>query len=63
MPLGLCNAPTSFEHCTIAIFSTTLSIMEVFMDDFSIYGGTFDSCLVNLAKVLHRCEEVNLDLN
>ena len=37
--------------------------MEVFMDDFLIYGGTFDLCLDNLTKVLHRCEEVNLVLN
>jgi len=33
------------------------------MDDFSVYGGTFDLCLENLTKVLHRCEEVNLVLN
>lgn len=33
------------------------------MDDFLIYGGTFDLCLDNLAKVLHRCEEVKLILN
>jgi len=33
------------------------------MDDFSIYGGTFELCLKNLAKVLHKCEEVNLVLN
>ena len=33
------------------------------MDDFSVYGGTFDHCLENLTRVLHRCEEVNLVLN
>jgi len=33
------------------------------MNDFSVYGGTFDLCLENLTKVLHRCEEVNLVLN
>jgi len=38
-------------------------IMEVFRDDFSVYGGTFDLGLENLAKVLHRCEEVHLVLN
>ena len=32
-------------------------IMEVFMDDFSIYGNTFDDCLENLDKVLQRCEK------
>ena len=38
-------------------------IMEVFMDDFSIYGKTFNDCLENLDKVLQRCEEKHLVLN
>jgi len=33
------------------------------MDDFFIYGGTFNLCLENLIKVLHRCKEVILVLN
>ncbi|XP_021733004.1 uncharacterized protein LOC110699798 [Chenopodium quinoa] len=37
--------------------------MEVFMDDFSVYGTSFDICLGNLKKVLQRCKEVNLILN
>ncbi|CAM8907713.1 unnamed protein product [Rhodiola kirilowii] len=37
--------------------------MEVFMDDFSVYGSSFDDCLTNLAKVLKRCIETNLVLN
>jgi hypothetical protein len=38
-------------------------IMEVFMDDFSFYGKTFDHCLENLDKVLQRCQEKDLVLN
>jgi hypothetical protein len=38
-------------------------IMEVFMDDFSVYGKTFDDCLENLDKVLQGCEEKHLVLN
>jgi hypothetical protein len=38
-------------------------IVEVFMDDFFIYGTSFDNCLHNLDKVLHRCEETNLVLD
>jgi len=38
-------------------------IMEVFMDDFSVYEKTFDCCLENLDKVLQRCEEKHLVLN
>ncbi|GKA85483.1 reverse transcriptase domain-containing protein [Tanacetum coccineum] len=37
--------------------------MEVFMDDFSIFGDSFDSCLSNLEKMLRRCEDANLVLN
>jgi len=48
----------------LAIFSKYVeNIMEVFMDDLSIYGATFDLCLENLVKVLRRCKEVNLVLN
>ena len=37
--------------------------MEVFMDDFSVYGKTFDHCLKNLDRVLQRCQEKDLVLN
>ena len=37
--------------------------MEVFMDDFTIYGKTIADCLENLDKVLQRCEEKHLVLN
>ena len=37
--------------------------MEVFMDDFIVYGNSFDTCLSNLEKVLQRCLEKNLILN
>ena len=37
--------------------------MEVFMDDFLVYGATFDHCLENLDKVLQRCQEKDLILN
>jgi len=64
IPFGLCNAPTIFQCCMIAIFSDFIEdIMEVFMDDFSVYSATYDHCLNNLSKVLQRCEEVNLILN
>ncbi|KAJ4756908.1 Retroelement pol polyprotein-like [Rhynchospora pubera] len=64
MPFGLCNAPATFQRAMMAIFSDFIEKeMEVFMDDFSVYGTSFDSCLANLSKVLQRCEEVNLVLN
>ena len=33
------------------------------MDDITIYGSTFEECLVNLEAVLNRCIENNLVLN
>ena len=58
MSFGLCNAPASFQRCMTAIFSDLIEqIMEVFMDDFTIYGKTFDNCLINLEKVFKRCKE------
>ncbi|CAN6688928.1 unnamed protein product [Malus baccata var. baccata] len=64
MPFGLCNAPATFQRCMISIFSDMVErFIEVFMDDFSIYGSSFDHCLANLKLVLERCKETNLVLN
>ena len=64
MPFGLCNAPTTFQRCMMAIFSDFgEKIIEVFMDDFFVYGKSFDDCLSNLDRVLQRCEQTNLVLN
>jgi hypothetical protein len=47
-----------------AIFSDFIEeIMEVFMDDFSVHGTCFESCLKNLEKLLERCGEIYLVLN
>ncbi|GKB50066.1 reverse transcriptase domain-containing protein [Tanacetum coccineum] len=48
----------------MAIFHDMIEkTMEVFMDDFSVFGDSFDSCLSNLEKMLKRCEDTNLVLN
>ena len=48
----------------MSIFTDMIEeIMEVFMDDFSVYGTTFDHCLENLDKVLQRYQEKDLILN
>ncbi|RVW73755.1 Transposon Ty3-I Gag-Pol polyprotein [Vitis vinifera] len=40
MPFGLCNAPATFQRCMLSIFSDMVDrIMEVFMDDITVYGG------------------------
>ena len=61
MLFGLYNAPDTFQHCMMAIFSDMFEkTIEVFIDDFSILGNSFDNCLENLRSVLVRCEETNL---
>ena len=46
MPFGLCNAPATFQRCMMAIFSDFIGeSMEVFIDDFSVFGPSFDACL------------------
>jgi hypothetical protein len=64
MPFGLRNAPITLKRCMINIFSNYVkTIIEVFMDDFTMYGDSFDKCLENLSLVLKRCIETNLVLN
>ncbi|GKA09249.1 reverse transcriptase domain-containing protein [Tanacetum coccineum] len=61
---GLCNAPGTFQRCMMAIFHDMIEkTMEVFMEDFSVFRDSFDSCLFNLEKMLKRCEDTNLVFN
>ena len=52
--------PATFQRCMIAIFH---DFIKQFMDDFTIFGSSFDDCLHHLQLVLQRCEEVSLVLN
>ncbi|GKC94981.1 reverse transcriptase domain-containing protein, partial [Tanacetum coccineum] len=64
MPFGLCNAPGTFQRCMMAIFHDMIEkTMKVFMDDFSVFGNSFENCLSRLDKMLQRCEDTNLCLN
>lgn len=64
VPFGLCNAPLTFQRCVTAIFHDMVErIIEVFMDDYSVFGSSFENCLGNSELVLARCEEYNLVLN
>ena len=48
----------------MGIFSDMIElILEIFMDDFSVFGDSYEECLENLRKVLERCQEKNLVLN
>ena len=64
LPFGLSNAPANFQREILAIFANLIhECVEVYMDDFTVYGRTFDDCLQNLEKVLKRCIETNLSLS
>nr|GEU56597.1 retrovirus-related Pol polyprotein from transposon 17.6 [Tanacetum cinerariifolium] len=64
MPFSLCNALGTFQRFMMAIFYDMVEkMMEVFVDDFSVFGDSFSSCLSHLDKILQRCEDTNLVLN
>ncbi|GJX31660.1 reverse transcriptase domain-containing protein [Tanacetum coccineum] len=48
----------------LAIFHDMIEeSVEVFMDDFFVFGNSFDTCLNNLDKMLQRCKDAHLILN
>nr|GEU59623.1 hypothetical protein [Tanacetum cinerariifolium] len=64
MPFGLCNASGTFQRFMLAIFHDMVEkTMEVFIDDFSVFGNSFENCLSRLDKMLQRCEDTKLCLN
>ena len=47
----------------MSIFSDYIErIIKVFMDDYTLYGDSFDKCLESLSLVLKRCIETNIVL-
>ena len=64
MPFGLCNAPTTFQRCMMVIFSDFIGeSMEVFIDNFSFFGPSFDACLEHLTQILDVCVKKRLVLS
>ncbi|GJZ83145.1 reverse transcriptase domain-containing protein [Tanacetum coccineum] len=58
------GAPANFHRRMTAIFHELIEDnMEAFMENFSIFGNSFNHCLKNLEKMLKTCEETNLVLN
>nr|GEU36312.1 reverse transcriptase domain-containing protein [Tanacetum cinerariifolium] len=64
IPFGLCNALGTFQRRMMEIFyDMIMKTMKVFMDDFSGFRNSFQSCLSHLEMMLKRCEDTNLCLN
>ena len=62
--MAYANAPDTFQRCMLSIFSDFLeNNIKVFIDDFTVYGSSFDACLDSMDKVLNRCIQSNLVLN
>ena len=62
LPFRLCNASATFQRAVLAIFSD-LEFVEIYMDDFSVFGDSFQEALKKLEKVLLRCQEAHLALS
>ncbi|GKD72647.1 reverse transcriptase domain-containing protein, partial [Tanacetum coccineum] len=63
MPFRLCNAPATFQRYMLAIFHDMIKeSVKVFMDEFSVFGNSFDTCLNNLDKMLQHCKDAHLVL-
>ena len=61
---GLCNGPTIFQRYMLNIFSNMVErFLEVFMDNFFVFGYSFDQYLHHLTLVLQRCIEKNIVSN
>jgi hypothetical protein len=64
LPFGLCNDPATFQRAVLGIFADLIhDCVEVYMDDFIVYGNTYQEALDNLEKILIRCQEMNLYLS
>lgn len=60
MLLGLYNSPVTFHKCMMSIYSNMVQqMLEVFMDDFSIFWELYDDYLYNLENMLRIYEEIN----
>ncbi|GJV52047.1 reverse transcriptase domain-containing protein [Tanacetum coccineum] len=61
---GIYPSFSTFQRCMLAIFHDMIEeSVKVFMDDFSVFGSSFDRCLNNLDKMLQRCKDAHLVLN
>jgi hypothetical protein len=64
LPFGLYNSPSIFKRVVLSIFFELIhDTINIYMDDFTPYGNSFEKALINLEKVITSCEDMNLSLN
>ncbi|GKF08063.1 hypothetical protein Tco_0042287, partial [Tanacetum coccineum] len=64
LPVIISSQLSKANSCMLAIFHDMIKeSVEVFMEDFSVFGSSFDHCLNNLDKMLQRCKDAHLVLN
>ena len=65
------NSATKKDHFPLPFLDQMFSIffdlvvqcLQIFVDDFTVYEGSFEDCVANLEKVLRRCRDKKLTLN
>jgi len=63
MPFGLCNVLATFQKVVTKAFKEYLNkFMQVFLDDFNVYGSKKDH-LGQLQKCLEECRQNGISLN
>jgi len=63
MPMGLCNAPSTFQRCMeLVMRGLQWEILLIYLDDLIVFSKTFDEHLERLDKVLSRLSEAGLKL-
>lgn len=64
IPFSLCNASTTIQRKVIGISSNLIhDCLEFYMNDFTVYGNTFEEVMEKLERFLVRCKESNLSLS
>ena len=63
--MGLTGAPSYFQRVmmTTVLGDILTKAVEVYLDDFIVFGTTEDEFLTNLEAVLIRCERAGITLN
>nr|GEX75257.1 retrovirus-related Pol polyprotein [Tanacetum cinerariifolium] len=55
--------PTRLRYMMAIFHDMIKKTIEVFTDDFFVFGNSFQSCLSHLERMLKRCEDTNVCLN